>query len=101
MLAEERAIEDILTILAGTMRIIPILMVAAQLDHEDARAEVCRLVRALAQRPDLAAKMVRSMHRPPPPPPGQQARAAATTVANRAAATATAAPKGAAAADAH
>ena len=59
-LPPDQQVDGILRTLAGTMRIIPILMGAARTSHEDTRVEVCRLVRALARQADVADQMVQS-----------------------------------------
>ena len=58
---EQKGLEDILPELANRFGIIPILMNAAREPHEETQAETCRIVRALAQRQELAHKMVRSV----------------------------------------
>ena len=62
LLAEARVVDGILRILTGQMRIVPILMYAVQLEHDETRVEVCRLVRALAHQPEIADDMIRSSH---------------------------------------
>lgn len=64
VMAEAEAVDDIASTLIG-MKLLPVVMSAAYSEHEETRVEVCRLVRALARRPEVAAKMVRTSHPPP------------------------------------
>jgi len=57
-------IPNIKTMLVTEYNIIPILMAAAHVAHEDTRLEVCTIVRSLATENNLADKMVRCVFKP-------------------------------------
>ena len=63
-LSEEFVLDDVESLLAIRFKLIPILMEAARAPHEATRAEVCRLVAALAKKPSIAMRMVKASAAP-------------------------------------
>lgn len=74
LMAEAETLDGIHSMLAGPMNMLPALMNLATVEHEDLRIEVCRLVRTLAKRPEIATSIVQSTLKAPVP----QARAGAS-----------------------
>jgi len=67
----EYAIDDIRSKLASHFKLIPLLMSAASVSHEDTRVEVCRLVCVLATQRDIARRIAEAAQAPPPLPPSR------------------------------